>query len=100
MTHVCNMRDVWPTGHPLPSENPYSLQGPEVGSLVRLASKYREAPIVVRVVERSYVWSPGECRHQGGYRRYDWSVVEIAPGKRVVVNDTNLVALLPGDVLV
>ncbi len=44
------------------------------------------------MIERSYVWSPGECRSNGGYRRYDWSVIERGPDKyrAVVVNDTDL----------
>ena len=51
---------------------------------------------MVRVVQRSYVSSPGECRHNGGYRRYDWSVVTDEHGYRVVVNDSDLIPITPG----
>lgn len=90
--HTCNLRDVWPTGHPLPPVDPARLTGPEVGEFVLYNDKYRGEQVVVRVVERSYVWSPGECRSKGGYRHYDWSVIEEGPGKyrAVVVNDTDL----------
>lgn len=98
--HVCRLFDPWPTGHPLPPEDPAKLQGPEVGTfaiyhpkgiLVNGQLKYNE-PRVVKVIARSYVWSPGECRSKGGYRHYDRSVVEEGPGKfrSVVVNDEDL----------
>lgn len=98
--HVCNMRSAWPVGHPLPPVNADRLTGPEVGTLCWSLSECDFlSGVVVKVVERSYVWSPGECRHGGGYRRYDWSVIEYGPNKRVVVNDTELVPLAPGDKL-
>lgn len=108
-THVCNLRDVWPTGHPLPVEDPAKLQGPEVGQEVTYRRTQRHgtfdsdgrinhievAELHAVVLERSYVWSPGECRHHGGYRRYDWSVIQVFPGGdepsyRVVVDDEEL----------
>ena len=104
--HVCP-RNAWPTGHPLPPEDPAKLQGPEVGEFMLYRPRthvymtkdgVREdvcethEPRVVRVIRRSYVWSPGECRHNGGYRRYDWSVVEEGPDeyRSVVVDDADL----------
>lgn len=101
--HVCRLGDPWPTGHPLPPENPERLQGPDLGYAV-YHDKYAEqrgepADVAVRVIHRSYVWSPGECRHRGGYRHYDWSVIERGPGKyrAVVVNDTDLRPLAQGE---
>jgi hypothetical protein len=107
--HRCNMHSPWPIGHPLPPEDPARLQGPEVGATVtyhrvRRTGQYsRELDTVVytediadlpaTVKERSYVWSPGECRHKGGYRRYDWTVVEVHEPERsytVVVDDADL----------
>jgi hypothetical protein len=58
---------------------------------------FRGVEQVVRVVERSYVWSPGECRANGGRRTYTWSVIEEGPGVgRMVVNDTDLRPLPSG----
>lgn len=103
--HVCNMRNPWPVGHPLPPVDPAKLQGPEVGEMVtyhRVLHCGEGDPVVwhkevtdvpALVLERSYVWSPGECRHKGGYRRYDWSVITVYDPERsytVVVNDTDL----------
>lgn len=95
--HVCNLKASWPIGHPLPAVNPDKLTGPEVGEYVLYHDRYAEragrpAEVVVKVLERSYVWSPGECRSKGGYRRYDWSVVERGPAGlgRVVVSDMDL----------
>jgi hypothetical protein len=51
-------------------------------------SKYY--PGYVTVIEDSYVWSPGECRHGGGYRRYDWSVIRTDDNKTMCVNDSDL----------
>ena len=93
--HVCNMRDAWPIGHPLPEVDPEKLTGPETGALCIMVGKYKPGR-VVRVIERSYVWSPGECRHNGGYRRYDWSVVSDEHGYRVVADDTELLVIEPG----
>lgn len=106
MTHICRLSDPWPTGHPLPAEDPARLQGPEVGTTVtyhrvrRWGEGYpvvwheEVADLPATVIARSYVWSPGECRHNGGYRRYDWTVVEVhePSGKTytVVVDDKDL----------
>ena len=77
MNHVCP-NNAWPTGHPLPPIDPAKLTGPAVGSVVRYDEpRYPQWDrLLMRIKESSYVWSPGECRHGGGYRRYDWSVVE------------------------
>lgn len=89
-----------PTHEPEP-ENPEKLQGPLVDELVRY--QYRDDPaIVVRVIERSYVWAP-EVHHPSGfhgYRRYDWTVIQHkATGGRIVVNDTDLSPIEIGTVL-
>lgn len=83
-------------------EDPARLEGPELGFAI-YHDKYaeqrgEEADYVVRVIERSYVWSPelhgDPARLTGahGHRHYDWSVIERGPGKyrAVVVNDTDL----------
>lgn len=108
--HVCRLGDPWPTGHPLPPVDPAKLRGPEPGTFMlfqpapirnhlrnaetgeTVIQTIEQPPEVVRVVEQSYVWSPGECRHRGGHRLYDSSVVERGPGgyRRVVVNDKDL----------
>lgn len=104
--HICRLFDPWPTGHPLPPDDPAKAQGPGPGTFmvyhpkgysvgdVRVANE----PRIVRVVKTSYVWSPGECRAKGGYRHYDWSVIEEGPDgyRRVVVNDTDLTPLPEG----
>lgn len=95
MEHVCRLNDPWPVGHPLPPVDPAKLSGPEVGQLCLYKSGVDDSITVVEVVERSYVWSPGECRHKGGYRRYDWSVINRGRG-RIVVNDEDLTPLLVG----
>lgn len=89
--HVCNMKSALPLGHPLPPEDPAKLRGPELGFAI-YHHKSGAIISVVRVIERSYVWSPGECRSNGGHRHYDWSVIEEGPDKyrAVVVNDTDL----------
>lgn len=61
----------------------------------RPAGDSYRANSVVRVVEQSYVWSPGECRHKGGHRNYDWSVVDFGD-VRLVVNDSDLYPVEPG----
>lgn len=96
--HRCDWGSPWPTGHPLPVENPDKLTGPEVGAFVMYHPKGRSQATVVRVLHRSYVWSPGECRSKGGNRRYDWSVIEEGPGKyrSVVVDDEDL-SPIPSD---
>lgn len=112
--HVCDWTSAWPTGHPLPPEEPSKLTGPEVGTFVM----YQPAPlrsgkhvdgelvwtetvrpaIVVEVLRRSYVWSPGECRSHGGYRRYDWTVIAEGPGEyRSVVVDDHQLSDLPAN---
>jgi hypothetical protein len=104
--HECNWKSPWPTGHPLPPENPDRLTGPEVGAIMVLPGKSYASTWIdgervpepkrpdrtVRVIARSYVWSPGECRANGGYRHYNWSVIEDVsdPSWHIVVNDTDL----------
>lgn len=107
--HVCRLNDPWPTGHPLPPEDPAKVQGPEVGDVVvyhhvsRTGRQVDGQIVWTEVVEdqnaiikaRSYVWSPGECRHKGGYRRYDWKVIRTFGDGRwytVVVDDKDLIA--------
>ena len=81
---------------PITPENPDRLQGPEAGTLHRVASTYGWLDgQVARVIERSYVWGPdqrhGETR---GHRRYDWSVIEYGPkAKTLVIDDADLVPL-------
>lgn len=102
MTHACNLKSAWPIGHPLPAEDPAKLTGPELGTVWPYEGQYGGAGQTATVISRSYVWSPGECRSQGGYRHYDWSVVLVTvpagsderhPNGRtytVVVNDSTL----------
>lgn len=96
--HVCNWNSAWPIGHPLPPEDPDKLQGPEIGEPgVLYWNRYKQIYQPAKIIARSYVWSPGECRHQGGYRHYDWSVIETFDGERwyrVVVDDADLTARL------
>lgn len=95
MEHVCDFGRSWPVGHPLPPVREEKLTGPEVGQLCIITGKYHTGS-VVRVIERSYVWSPGECRSNGGYRRYDWSVITDDHGYQVVMNDTDLLPITTG----
>ena len=107
--HACNWHSAWPTGHPLPPVDDSKLQGPMVGDTVtyhrvRRSGMYDKAigdtvwtedvqDLPAVVLHRSYVWSPGECRHKGGYRHYDWSVIRVFEPSReyeVVVNDSDL----------
>jgi hypothetical protein len=103
--HVCNFNIAWPIGHPLPEERAEKLTGPEVGAEVTYHRVRRHGegfPVVwieevddlpATVLTRSYVWSPGECRHKGGYRRYDLSVIEVHEASRnytVVVDHKDL----------
>lgn len=90
--HVCGHLG---RGHPIPPEDSLRLRGPEVGALCIITSKYKPGR-VVRVLERSYVWSPGECNALGGYRHYDWSVITDDHGYRVVVNDSDLLVIETG----
>lgn len=100
--HVCNLADPWPTGHPLPPIVEVLRQGPRPGTFMIYHNKYSTGgphagprQEVVKVLEDSYVWSPGECRHKGGYRRYNWSVIERGPDGygKVVVDDKDLTPL-------
>lgn len=93
--HACNWNSPWPTGHPLPPVIADKLQGPVPGTLCIITGKYKPG-LVVRVTEQSYVWSPGECRSLGGFRHYDWSVVDSEHGYRVVMNDSDLLPIEPG----
>jgi hypothetical protein len=54
---------------------------------------------VVRVLERSYVWAPGDRSYRGGVRRYDWSVVEYGAGKTLCVDDSDLTPLEVGAIV-
>lgn len=42
------------------------------------------------VIERSYVWAPGDPSYHGGSRRYDDSVVRFPDGVTLVVKDSDL----------
>jgi hypothetical protein len=83
---------------PIPSERPDRLQGPEVGTLCLYQSRYQAAPMVVRVLERSYVWAPGDPGYSGGARRYDWKVIARGPNgtRTLCVDDKDLVPLAEG----
>jgi hypothetical protein len=78
--------------YPIPPENPDRLQGPEVGTLCLYQGRSDPSPVIVRVVERSYVWSPGD-RSQS--RRYDLKVIARGPNRTrtMLVDDKDLVAL-------
>jgi hypothetical protein len=86
--------------HPMMPENPAKVQGPELGFAVYT---YKDRPPeVVRVIERSYVWSPEQHHEMGhGYRRYDWKVIERGPNRfrSVVVDDADLSPLPEGFVV-
>lgn len=107
--HRCNLNDPWPTGHPLPPEDPAKLVGFPVGTMVIYHRVRRTgqwdaeagetvwtedvADLPALVLRQSYVWSPGECRHRGGYRHYDWTVIRVFEPSRayeVVVDDKDL----------
>ncbi len=102
IAHVCDHGSAWPIGHPEPVEDPARLIGPEVGSVHPYEGKYGGPGQTAEVLQRSYVWSPGECRSNGGRRLYGSSVVRVIvprggderyPNGReytVVVNDTDL----------
>lgn len=74
--------------YPIPRENPDRLQGPEVGTLC-VYRYHDDPPMIVRVLERSYVWAPGE-RSQS--RRYDLKVIARGPNgtRHVLVDDATL----------
>src|SRR5512143_570933 len=78
---------------PIPPERPERLQGPEVGTLCLYSSRYQIVPMVVRVVERSYVWAPGDPAYHGGSRRYDWKVIDRGPKGKLCVDDKDLVEI-------
>lgn len=83
--------------YPIPPENPERLQGPEAGALCLYQNeRYQPEPMVVRVVERSYVWSPGD-RSQS--RRYDLKVIHRGPKGRLLVDDKDLAPIVPGAIL-
>jgi hypothetical protein len=83
--------------YPIPPENPDRLQGPEVGSLCLYSDRFQPAPMVVRVLERSYVWAPGE-RSQS--RRYDLKVIARGPnGTRHVLVDDKYLSPYDGDAI-
>lgn len=73
----------------IPAERPERLQGPEVGALCRYVPRSGVQEIV-RVVERSYVWAPGDASYGGGSRRYDWKVIERQTKGRLCVDDKDL----------
>jgi hypothetical protein len=99
-------------GHELVPEDPSRLKGPELGFAVYTPRPYdirssgitrhvQDEPRIVRVIERSYVWSPelhSDLTGYHGYRRYDWSVIEEGPDKyrAVVVDDDQLEAIPDG----
>src|SRR4029079_11839642 len=82
--------------NPPPVEQPGRLQGPEVGALCLYQGRYDPEPIVVRVVERSYVWAPGDPSYRGGSRRYDWKVIDRGQKGRLVVDDKDLTPIEAG----
>lgn len=86
---------------PIPPERPEKLQGPEVGTLCLYQSKYQPEPMVVRVLERSYVWAPGDRSYGGGSRRYDWKVIARGPNgtRTLCVDDNDLSPLAEGTTL-
>lgn len=81
--------------NPPPSERPDKLQGPEVGTLCLYQGRNDPSPLVVRVLERSYVWGPGDPSYHGGARRYDWKVIARGPNgtRTLCVDDKDLVPL-------
>lgn len=85
----------------IPPERPDKLQGPEVGALCLYSSRYQTEPVVVRVLERSYVWAPGDPAYHGGSRRYDWKVIARGPDgtRRLCVDDKDLTPLTEGQVV-
>ncbi len=77
----------------IPPVRPERLRGPEVGALCVYQSRYHEGPELVRVVERSYVWAPGDPSYRGGVRHYDWKVIAFGNGKRLCVDDKDLAVI-------
>lgn len=91
------------TCNPPPPERPEKLQGPEVGTLCNYLSRGGVHEIV-RVLERSYVWGPGDPSYRGGSRRYDWKVIErlriegttfVGTGRTLCVDDKDLTPIHP-----
>jgi hypothetical protein len=93
--------------HPgeLTPEDPDKLQGPDVGELmVYIDPNFsRWHGTIVRVLKRSYVWSPEAHMPTGyhGYRHYDWSVIETDVKSdgifgRMVVDDDKLEPVILG----
>jgi hypothetical protein len=84
--------------YPIPPENPDRLQGPEVGTLCLYQGRNDPSPAVVRVVERSYVWSPGDHSQS---RRYDLKVIARGPNRTrtLLVDDKDLVPLTADEAL-
>lgn len=82
--------------NPIPQENPARLQGPEIGSLCIYT--YKGESTIVRVLERSYVWAPGDPAYHGGARRYDWKVIARGPNgtRRLCVDDKDLTPITEG----
>lgn len=80
----------------IPPENPDKLQGPEVGALCLYQDRYQVEPMVVRVIERSYVWAPGDPSYRGGARRYDWKIIDRGPKGQLCVDDKDLTIIEPG----
>ena len=95
------MTACYDQGHAPVPEDPAKLQGPPFGPARYFNAQYpRWDGVEMRVIERSYVWSPEQHRPDGyhGFRHYEWSVVEWdrdndgRPG-RMVVNDTELAVI-------
>lgn len=78
----------------IPQEDPARVQGPAVGTLCLYTSRYEKfANTVVRVIEASYVWGPGDPNYN--IRRYDWKVVDFGT-YRLCVDDKDLTVIEPG----
>ena len=80
---------------PIPEERPERLQGPEIGTLCLYQGRNDPAPMIVRVLARSYVWAPGDPAYHGGSRRYDWKVIARGPNgtRSLCVDDKELTPL-------
>lgn len=86
--------------NPPPAERPERLQGPEIDTLVRVTSRYDWLNgRVARILERSYVWAPGDPSYHGGARRYDWKVIQYGEGKTLVVDDKDLTPIEVGAIV-
>lgn len=81
----------------IPPEDPARLRGPEVGTRCIYQSPYTAGPERVEVVERSYVWAPGDPGYGGGVRRYDVKVIRFVDGtgtRTLSVDDRDLVPVV------